>query len=62
MRPPLSVISCLLPLVFAAATFADAPPPANLRPDILYTHQGEFIQVKPMRPLTLERPCRAVCL
>ncbi len=53
MRPPLSVISCLLPLVFAAATFADAPPPANLRPDILYTHQGEFIQVKPMRPLTL---------
>ena len=26
---------------------------SNLRSDILYTHRGEFVQVSPMRPLTL---------
>ncbi|MGI4792164.1 MAG: hypothetical protein ACRYFS_25350 [Janthinobacterium lividum] len=32
---------------------ADPPRPTNLRPDILYTHRGEFVQVGPMRPLTM---------
>lgn len=53
MRPLLFVFSCLLLLASALTAFADAPPPTSLRPDVLYTHQGEFVQVKPMRPLTL---------
>ncbi len=33
---------------------ADPPPrPSGLRSDILYTHKGEFVQVAPMRALTL---------
>ena len=52
--PPLAL--CLLLLALALPTCADpnAPPrPSNLRSDILYTHAGEFVQVSPMRPLTL---------
>lgn len=41
----------------ALPTAADSVPPlprfSNLRSDILYTHKGEFVQVSPMRPLTL---------
>jgi hypothetical protein len=46
----------LLPLLFLVAVFAlpiHAAPPSNLRTDILYTTRGEFVQVRPMRPLTL---------
>lgn len=53
MRPLLPAFLCLSLLIFPRATFADPAPPTNLRPDILYTHKGEFVQVKPMRPLTL---------
>ena len=38
---------------FALPTPADPAHPSNLRSDILYTHRGEFIQVSPMRALTL---------
>ena len=48
---------CLLSILTlpASADPAPAPPPrtSSLRPDILYTHKGEFVQVSPMRPLTL---------
>lgn len=37
----------------AADPAAPLPRPANLRSDILYTHKGEFVQVSPMRALTL---------
>ena len=37
----------------AADPVAPLPRPSNLRSDILYTHKGEFVQVKPMRALTL---------
>lgn len=37
----------------AADPAAPLPRPSNLRSDILYTHKGEFIQVSPMRALTL---------
>ena len=37
----------------AADPAAPLPHPSNLRSDILYTHKGEFVQVSPMRPLTL---------
>ena len=37
----------------SADTSPSRPAPSNLRGDILYTHRGEFVQVKPMRPLTL---------
>ena len=42
-------------LVFALPAAADPalPRPSNMRSDILYTHKGEFVQVKPMRALTL---------
>ncbi len=53
MRPLPLILSCLSLLACAVTTFADTPPPTSLRSDILYTHQGEFVQVKPMRPLTL---------
>ena len=53
MRPLPLTLSCLSLLALLVAAFADAPPPTSLRPDILYTHKGEFVQVKPMRPLTL---------
>lgn len=41
------------PLPAAADPAAPLPRSSNLRPDILYTHRGEFIQVGPMRALTL---------
>jgi len=60
MRPLLPALLCLSLLVCAVTTFADPVSPVSdpvspnrLRADILYTHQGEFVQVKPMRPLTL---------
>ncbi len=55
MRPLLFAFLCLLPAVIlpAAADPVPAPHPSSLRPDILYTHRGEFVQVSPMRPLTL---------
>ena len=37
----------------AADPAAPLPPSASLRSDILYTHKGEFVQVAPMRALTL---------
>ena len=47
----LALASLALPIA------ADPAPPlphfSNLRSDILYTHKGEFVQVSPMRPLTL---------
>ncbi len=56
MRPFLLAF-CLLPVLLlpVAADPAPNPPPraSSLRSDILYTHRGEFVQVKPMRPLTL---------
>ncbi len=53
MRPLPFAASCLLLLIFAFSALADTPTSTNLRPDILYTHRGEFVQVKSMRPLTL---------
>ena len=48
---------CLLSILTlpASADPASPPParPSSLRSDILYTHKGEFVQVSPMRPLTL---------
>lgn len=57
MRPFLLALFCLLPAV-PLPTLADPAPippprPSSLRPDILYTHRGEFVQVSPMRALTL---------
>jgi hypothetical protein len=56
----MKLIRSALPIAFlalaCAALPASADPPArpsDLRSDILYTHRGEFVQVKPMRPLTL---------
>ena len=47
----------LLPLALLALSslpaLAAPPRPSLLRPDILYTAKGEFLQVSPMRPLTL---------
>ena len=42
-------------LALSASADPAAPPthPSNLRSDILYTHRGEFVQVSPMRALTL---------
>ena len=57
-RPPCALppfALCLL-LAFALPAFADPASPArppSLRSDILYTHKSEFVQVSPMRPLTL---------
>lgn len=48
----LLAFACLA-LPAAADPAAPLPRPSNLRPDILYTHKGEFIQVGPMRALTL---------
>ncbi len=42
-----------LALPAAADPAAPLPRLSNLRSDILYTHRGEFVQVKPMRALTL---------
>ncbi len=60
MRPFLPALLCLSLLASAVTAFADPTSPISdpvlpnrLRPDILYTHRGEFVQVKPMRPLTL---------
>jgi len=53
MRPLPLAFLCLLLFVVALTAFADPIPPTSLRPDILYTHRGEFVQVSPMRPLTL---------
>ena len=47
----LAFVSLALPS--AADPTAPPPRPSNLRSDILYTHKGEFVQVKPMRALTL---------
>lgn len=47
----LAFASLALPAVADPA--APLPRPSNLRSDILYTHRGEFVQVKPMRALTL---------
>jgi len=46
---------CLLFLLVLCALPVSAAPtqPSNLRSDILYTSRGEFVQVSPMRPLTL---------
>ena len=44
----------LLLLAFCSLPTGAAPSqPSNLRSDILYTTRGEFVQVSPMRPLTL---------
>lgn len=48
----LLAFACLA-LPAAAAPAAPPPRPSNLRSDILYTHKGEFVQVSPMRALTL---------
>ena len=52
---PPTFLLALACLVLPAA--ADPAPPlphfSNLRSDIIYTHKGEFVQVSPMRPLTL---------
>ena len=57
LRPALLPAVLLACACFAQPAAADPaaplPRPSNLRPDILYTHRGEFVQVKPMRPLTL---------
>ena len=57
LRPFLLPIALLACLCLAAPCSADpaAPLPrlTNLRPDILYTHKREFVQVGPMRALTL---------
>ena len=50
MRP--LFLACL-PFLFAPLALLADPPASNLRPDILHTAKGEFVQVKPMRPLTL---------
>ena len=48
-------LACFLFLIILGALPTDAAPaqPSNLRSDILYTSKGEFVQVSPMRPLTL---------
>jgi len=54
MRLRCLALSCLLFLLASCAlSTGAAPQPSNLRPDILYTARGEFVQVRPMRPLTL---------
>lgn len=55
MRLPRLTVPCLLSLLaLCRLPVGAAPPqPSNLRPDILYTTRGEFVQVSPMRPLTL---------
>ena len=52
--PPIALLAfvCFV-LPVAADPAAPLPRPSNLRSDILYTHRGEFVQVKPMRALTL---------
>ena len=56
MRLRRLALSCLLFLLaFCASPSGAAPPqPSNLRSDILYTTHGEFVQVSPMQPLTLD--------
>lgn len=52
--PPIVLLAfACLTLPAAADPAAPPPRPSNLRSDILYTHRGEFVQVKPMRALTL---------
>ena len=46
------LIVCLL-LSFSLPVYAAPTSPTNLRSDILYTSRGEFVQVSPMHPLTL---------
>ena len=48
-------LACFSFLVILGALPTGAAPaqPSNLRSDILYTSKGEFVQVRPMRPLTL---------
>jgi len=54
MRLSYLVPPCLLFLLACSLPTGAAPPqPSNLSPDILYTTKGEFVQVSPMRPLTL---------
>lgn len=55
MRPSRLAAFCFLPLLACCALpmHAAPPQPSNLRSDILYTSKGEFVQVSPMRPLTL---------
>ena len=53
LLPPVLLAFACLALPAAADPAAPPPRPTNLRPDILYTHKGEFVQVKPMRALTL---------
>ncbi len=54
MRLRCLALSCLLFLLASCAlSTGAAPQPSSLRPDILYTTRGEFVQVRPMRPLTL---------
>ena len=54
MRPLCLALPSLLFLLACSLPGAAAPAqPSNLSPDILYTTKGEFVQVSPMRPLTL---------
>ena len=55
MRPPRLAPFCVLSMLTLCALPARSAPsqPSNLRSDILYTSKGEFVQVSPMRPLTL---------
>ncbi len=52
--PPLVLLAfAAFALPAASDPAAPLPRPSSLRSDILYTHKGEFVQVKPMRALTL---------
>ncbi len=50
---PFTLLGLLLILCALPTDAASAPPPTDLRSDIIYTSHGEFVQVEPMRPLTL---------
>ena len=56
-RLPALLLALHTMAALALPALADAPPPlprpSGLRSDILYTHKGEFVQVAPMRALTL---------
>lgn len=51
-RPTLPCLLCLL-MSCALSAWAAPPQPSSLRSDIIYTTRGEFVQISPMRTLTL---------